>query len=380
MLITKAILGISYATRGRYAHAQPFARYVCDGSTTNVHSTADIVSFLRARCDRLSEVAHQKPMTDESALATLVVGDIERLIQTVRENLSDADLHEDSIHIAFDRMQAEYSAVGLHLGNASVRICDSFPVPYQDRTSWGMNYDISDHTKYGLDPGIVLKREHLMPLYTPTIIAHELTHTVLGQVETNFLARGFEEGVAEFFGTIFVGGKVLGQQIPETILINSRLQYPPDRPPWLAYSEAIRQVATLVLWGGWQSVVDLVLRGNREGRSVIKQAERDLLQREWPVSDLPTPKDRLARFAGEFLSFPQSLVVPPLSLLLAEYLSNGDSVDELILSHQIDPSLGRQALKALSDRVRLIVIFKDKISADETKVYLQSNTIRYEIE
>lgn len=376
--MVKAIQGLSYATRGRYVYPPRFANYVCDEPSLEVSSVAEVVSYLRERKYRLNEIAQRRPVTEESALATLAASDIDKLIETADRFMSDADFLEDSIYDTFDRIRAEFSAAGLNMPNGTVRICDSFPKPYHGRTSWAMNYDISDHNKYGLDIGVFLKREHLMPLYTPTLIAHELTHTALGQVETKHLARGFEEGIAEFFGTLFVGGNIFHPSICEAVLINSRLRYPFVAQPWLAYPESMRQVSILILMHGWSAIVDLVQRGNREGRGVIKQAENDLLNQIWAPASRPA-SDRMTKFALEFLSFPQSMVVSPLALLLAERLHDGVDIDELLLSHQIDPMTGHRALQSLNERLRLIVTFDNKISTDETKPFLATNTIRYEI-
>jgi hypothetical protein len=380
MDIMSAIWGVAYATRGLYSHPWRFANYVCSGSQKQVPSVKDVRDFLDMRHREIGQIAIRRPVTNESALAVLVVRDIERVVETVNDRLSDAELHEDYLESVFGQVCTIFAAYGLDVGEATLRIQDSFPDPYRETAGWAMSYDVSDRKKYGIKPGVVLSRKYLMPLYTPALLAHELTHTALGQVCTTNLARGLEEGLAEFFGTLVVGGEVVGSQVSEAILINSRLRYPQDDQFGRMYAEAVRQAAVLVLSNGWEGVLELLRRGNRLGRGQIKDAERSLLlQTQEPPNSAGQQTGQPTTFARKFISYPQSLVVSPLSLWLAERVRIGDRVNEFLIANEVDPESGHAALSELQQRVNLVVVFDGQVTVVETMPFLESNTLRYEI-
>ena len=378
MRVLRAVQGVAYATKGRYANPLRFAKYVCADSVAEVETKEDFLGFLRARRDYFCRLAQLRPVTNESALALLACRDMDRMIETAEGHVSDSDLCETSVGVAFDKAKSVFVAHGLSLGDATVRVQDTFPEPYQHMDFWAMSYATGDQDGYDIGPGVVLNREYLMPLYTPALMAHELTHTALGQVGDNYLARGFEEGLAELFGTLFVGGEILSPHICEAILINSRLKYPQPKF-WSMYTESIRQACVVTLREGWEGILKLIQQGNTEGRVRIKEAERTLLlqTRQYPI-DRYIPDNRMTKFAEKFLSFPQSLVVSPLGMFLAEQLRQGMLVDELLATYQVDREAAEQALYELQQRVYLAVIHDGQVAADETKTFLETNTLRYE--
>jgi hypothetical protein len=381
--LKRVVQGAVYSTRGTFSHPLKFANLICDDrSNRSVTKCGDVVDFLDERATFFRSARGSSEVTP---LHKLVAQDLDRVAVTVRSAITDEDLEEATIRQAFTDIRHFLDTQGFSLGDGSLRIDDRFPDPYSGIDFWAMNYDVSDRRKYGLAPGVVLKRAFLMPLYSKTLLAHELTHTVLGQIDSDHLARGLEEGLADLFGGLYVASRVVDPEICKNHLLNSRFLYPQEQL-WALYTEALRQAGALTNIIGWNSVLQLIREANRAGRGLIKDAERNLLSNNRmdglnsaTVSATPRDIALIDSFVRESLTYPQSLVVSPSAFVVASKSSIGQRVEAVFEEAGISAEAGEDALRELRDQVYLLIIKDGVIEADESKNYLKTGTLRYRV-
>ena len=215
------------------------------------------------------------------------------------------------------------------------------------------------------------------PFTSSLLMAHELIHAVIGLRDSNFLARGLEEGFTQFFGEFYLGGQIFGYQTALNYEINRRLSYPVESQQWEQYTDWLRQGCIFYQKFGIDGMIELM----KQGRGLMKKADESMLQGR--LNELKLPKGKwikeLDSAAETILSFNRNLVYSPLAVYLAQNIKLGESVDRLFLRLDIKAPEGQKALKELNERIFSILINKNKIAIDDTKLYLQANNLRYEI-
>jgi hypothetical protein len=243
-----------------------------------------------------------------------------------------------------------------------------------------MNLDISDQRAYGVTPGVYVRRDLLMPLYSPFLISHELVHAICGRKDSDHLARGLEDGLADLFGSLHFGGKVIARPLCDEMLIQSRNLFPQNQF-WSIYGDSLKQALVLHDVVGFDGVIELLARANRDGRGVINDAEVALLRGSYgDLSHSSTAHEpTLLDFGRRYLSTPRCLVVSPLALFLAHHLHRDANITSLLSDLAVDEDAGRAALAELQQRVFLVFCEGDRIWADETKRHLATLTLRYEL-
>lgn len=369
MRALRVVRGLAFATKGTYSRPLWFARYMCPNYREELRTRQEVLFYLEAQAARFAALSRKKPVSHEVAMASIVVPDITRLRRTAHTYLTDDHLDESHINAEFDHLKLIFARYGLDLGDVTVSVCDSFPEPYENMDFWAMNLDV----------GIMLRRKWIMPFNTAALVAHELVHAALGQQPSGHLARGFEEGLADLFGTLLVASELTDFSVAENIIVNSRFMYPPRQFDSL-YAEGLRQACTFAAARGWGELITLVRQGNLEGRDCINCAERQLLTHGFGHVLLRDQKyEAMERVVQKFLSYPQSLVVSPLGFLMAEKITQGVSIKEILTSYDIPHETGLEALAELQQRVFLAVTHDGRVTADETKLFLETCTVRYDI-
>lgn len=363
-----------FTSRGNWASATDFCGYFeKDFSKLEFDKSAVIT--------KINELT--KPDNDKTKIGRVEAAKIlfAQDLAKIRKNIAKIEFidPENEININFEKLKKLLAKFGI-IYNHPLFIVDHFPKPYDffDRNGTsGTQFDDSDNKAFGLEQGIYLKRQRLNPFTSSLLMAHELIHAVIGLRDSNFLARGLEEGFTQFFGEFYLGGQIFGYQTALNYEINRRLSYPVENQQWEQYTDWLRQGCIFYQKFGIDGMIELM----KQGRGLMKKADESMLQGR--LNELKLPKGKwikeLDSAAETILSFNRNLVYSPLAVYLAQNIKLGESVDRLFLRLDIKAPEGQKALKELNERIFSILINKNKIAIDDTKLYLQANNLRYEI-
>jgi hypothetical protein len=378
MRATNIIRAAAYCTEGDYANPYEVASYIC--STGNDATREQARAILANRHEELMDAARQRPVTNAVAQAWVVARDILRMIDTI-DGFGPEFFDETALLHRFGTLVELVEGLGYDLGGTSLHLVDDFPGPYAGSEGWAMNLDVSDKRAYGVDVGVYVRRELLMPVYTDFLLCHELVHAICGRRDSEYLARGLEDGLGDVFGGLILAPNVLSSNDCHRMLMSSRALFPQSQF-WMIYSDNLHLALMLHDLVGIQGIEDALKSANRQGRGAIKLLERQLLT--LAGSDLARDGARYStevqRFTRVYRSMPRSLVVSPLAYYLAEHLRLGMTTPALFNDLAIDKEEGQHALRELQERVFLVFVDKGEIWADETKVNLENHCLRYEVQ
>jgi len=262
---------------------------------------------------------------------------------------------------------------------AKVFIVKEFPSPYQNIKFNAMQIDIDDQKNFGLVPGIYFRQDRMAPFLSVYILSHELAHSCLGKVHVNRLARGLEEGLADIFA-IHLCSKIMDKKTLENLVINMRTPIQKNYNKQL-YFHSLKQAFVLYEKIGLDGIMDILRKGQKNGRTVIKKVEEQIIENKWSKlkpSKNNTNNSVLNSISTKFLTYPYSMVVSPLAFYLADKLEIGSDVSTVLKQHNIDQSEGREAVKELQEKIYLVVSNNNKIFYNESKVFLKTRTLKYE--
>lgn len=64
-------------------------------------------------------------------------------------------------------------------------------------------FEETEKIAFGIEPGVYVRNDSILPYYTTYRVAHEMLHVVMGKLGRNVttgLARGFEEACVIYWG------------------------------------------------------------------------------------------------------------------------------------------------------------------------------------
>jgi|GEM_PF-2772727 len=364
----------AYITRGGWANAAD----LCDHFKNEFSKIAPDKSAVIAEIDSLIKNSKPKTKIGQIEARTIVLADD---LKKIRENILECEFipPEKDLQTNFEKLKCL-------LIDASIKyeqplfIVDHFPKPYdffdKNGTS-GTQFDAADNKMFGLKQGIYLRRQRLNPVISNFLMAHELIHAVSGLRDPDHLARGLEEGFTQFFGELYLCGQFFGYRSALNYEINRRFEYPAKKQHWEQYTDWLRQGCVFYQKFGLKGIIEII----KKGRGTIKAADELMMQGR--LNDLELPAGdwtkELDDAAQTILSFNRNLVYSPLAVYLAKNLEIGENVDDLFFRLNIRRPEGAKALKELNERIFSILTNKNKIAIDDTKLYLRSSNLRYEI-
>lgn len=372
----QAIKALTYCTRLRCSSVNRFLASLELYFSSIPSKLSDIETAFR---QVMSSLDFSEPMGQREALNSLLERDLEdmqKVLPELRDSIDDPVAQIDTHFSVYKNMLGQW---GIDLASVNVRVVDEFPEPYREFDAWAMNFDVCDEQEFGIPVGVAFHRKHLLPIVSSALLAHELIHCVFSTKYSYHLARGLEEGLCEVLGLV-LSSHVLGNDVSQNILINFRLSEPSDRK-WRIYTEATRQAILLYRLYGLQGLKDILRAGHQQGRVAIKEIERELVRGHYTVLDSSSCGEfdpKLDDFLSFFAGYPQSLVVSPLAYCVAEKINVGDSVREVIGSRGFRSRQALRAIQELQDRVFLVLTHEGNIASDETKVFLETKTLRYD--
>lgn len=328
------------------------------------------------RAERLVE-EFERPterIDNDCALLLLLARDLRRIVDVLRRiPIPDP---ESSLLQHRDRFEAVMRDLGLDFSPPKLFIVDSFPRPY-DTMDWvATSPDAADQRQYGIEPGNYFKRQHLVPYGSDVLLAHEMTHQVIGEVDPDWLARGLEEGIAVVFGELFVGARVMGKDVARAY---ARHQWFDRRAAQAnrLYIEYARIAALIYHRYGLDGLLALVQSGRRK----IKEIERSCLRGDFAL-DLPRGgwDDAYSDLVAEItMATIGDSVVNPLAKYIAEFVSVGATVDEIAHTARVTAVDVVAALEQIQHQAVLIMVDGDRVDYSDLDIAAATRTLRYRV-
>jgi hypothetical protein len=373
---------LDYLTAGTYFNRCSFSR-LADFRSAVGHYFENL-AFERETVEReIDELLEQFSNVDTIGQTEATMLLVAREMKAIKDRLSNVPIERPVERLQHDFAKLTEQLAHLGLGEEEVRlfIVDNFPRPFE-RMPWDAGFfEETERVSFGIEPGVYVKRSSILPFYSTYRVAHEMLHVVMGRLGANVktgLARGLEEGLCDLVGSIFLGSEIFGWEICRNLVIYDRVGFWPDRQFLELYHETLRQALMIYKEYGLDGAVEIF----RRGRVFCKDIERRVLTGDL---DLNIASGRWSREVNEIanlvLSMPRSLVVSPLAWYMSEFLKPGMSITELLKDHNLKDEEARKALRELQERVFLIVVGwdRDTVQYDDTKLYLDTKTLRYEI-
>ncbi|MUL40944.1 hypothetical protein FZ103_07045 [Streptomonospora sp. PA3] len=270
---------------------------------------------------------------------------------------------------------------GVDVGAPVVRVVDAFPEPYQDRRYAMLTADAGDQRKYGVAPGVYLRRAAVRPLYSEALVCHELIHVALGHQDPDLMGRGLEEGIAELVGSIMLSGRQVGVVPTYWIEVFNRRNHVYDTV-WEHYNEFLRMTYMLYRRIGIDGLMSLVAAG----RGRIKEVERDIVRGVDAVPDIETgwfdfgPEfDRIAERL--VMGFPRSMVVSPVARVVADHAQPGTTVREIAAATGLEEEAVSEAVRELTEEATVIGRRADGlvVTSSDLDIYLPAGMLRYRL-
>lgn len=168
----------------------------------------------------------------------------------------------------YEAIVNEYKKLGLLLDTyPTINLCDEFPFPYEKVNGVAIAPDLTDRVRYDIPFAIFIRRDLVDPTILPVIIAHELIHYFVS--DEGLLARGLEEGLADFFAFFVIGPKVMPKFVVQKYFITKRLNPKYVSPRFRTYLDYIRYCLYIYSFGGITELTGLL----KSGRQKIKETE-----------------------------------------------------------------------------------------------------------
>lgn len=369
--------GFHYLMGGVYCTPCDFASVTGVGNALESRFS-DLPFEREAVLDRLRDVVGEFERYDgavdaEKALRLLLARDL-RAVGTTLERQEIDDPNESLLRHR-DRYEASLRALGLDFSPPKLFIVESFPRPY-DTMDWvATSPDRADYESYGIEPGNYFKRRHLTPIVSDILLAHEMIHQVIGEVDPYHLGRGLEEGIAVILGELYVAAQVVGA---DKALLYARYQWYDRRAGQSnrLYAQYARMAALIYQRYGLDGVLALV----RGGRRKIKEVERACLAGDLTL-DLPRGgwEDDYGDLLTRFTLTVEDLVVDPLTKYVASYLAVGKTVDQVAAEANVSRGDAEAALQELQHKTVLVVVDEGRVDYSDVDVVTPSYTFRYDV-
>lgn len=274
----------------------------------------------------------------------------------------------------FDKLVEESAKIGFSVDGVQIFLVDEFPEPFNKMDWTFFNADKDDEKKYGIPFGIYVKKTAAIPIYTTFLICHELIHVAIGLKETNKIARGLEEGLAELLGCILLFSRLKGCHLAANLLIYNRLYYPPNQF-WDVYLDNLKQAILLYHQFGLAGLKELV----HEGRDRIKDVEKLLLKGDYIRLGLAKGEwdEDVNYLTSHILAFPRNYVVSPLANYISNFVKTGMSIKEITSVNNIDPIEGEEGIRELNQKLFLVVINNGIITNCDIDTLSNTTVLRY---
>jgi len=368
-----AISGAAFISDGRFGNIQNFKDYVTNEFDVIDFEKNAIISEIDKRIYDLIDINGE--IGQEAARNILIAEDFKK----IKNIISSKDLVNplkditDSINYYIHKIHD----IGIDLQDVDIFIVQEFPHPFENVIGTAVNFDKADKIKYNIDEGIYFQENRILPFATSILAAHEIIHKIASINAPYILARGLEEGLCDYLGTLFLCGEKIGVPLCLNYILNLRFGFSPTRFSE-RYRTSLQQAAVFYIYFGFEGLFELA----REGRIKIEDSEKHLLNGD--IDNIKIDKKgnwikEITDFSIRILNFENTLVVSPLALLIAQKIHLGDNINEFFRENNINRKEGQSAIKELQDMYFVLISDGEKITSDRSKLYLDTNVMRYSL-
>ncbi len=290
------IRSLIYLSRHRAANSDSLAAYIdetIDIAPALVSGPVDAQIVAEALMSALKTRLDTALPTDEKAALRCAYWDIQRghleLDEAAFKALSTSSSVEGYLEKFYAQILDAYADVGLYLTDKpALKIVESYPDPYSHFNSMALAPDTTDQKKYGIENAFFFRRERLSPFPSPIVLAHEIVHRFVS--DDGLLARGLEEGIAEFMAYFIAGPRIFPDVVIDNFFISRRVS--PEKPSKIStlYTAYLRQAVWLYQQVGIDGLVEIINRG----RSFIKATEVAVSKGTLEELSLPRSKPDIA--------------------------------------------------------------------------------------
>jgi hypothetical protein len=311
---------------------------------------------------------------NEKALLLLAAQDLRR----VRSILPSQPVHDpnETLPINRDRYERLLRQLGLQFGPPRLFIVDAFPKPYDTMDWTATSPDRADQENYGIEPGNYFKRSRLVPFGSDFLLAHEMIHQIIGEVDPSLLGRGLEEGIAVIFGELFIGAQVLGATFAQLYAGYHWFDRRTSQGNKL-YAEYARMAAIIYQLHGLDGLVAAV----QGGRKKIKHVEQSYLAGDYDV-DLPSGRweDWYTKLLRKItMATIDNLVVSPLARYIAPQATVGATCAQISEATHVRPDDVAASLEELQHNTVVVMLDEDRVDYSDVSLLLPSHALRYDV-
>jgi hypothetical protein len=361
---------------------------------------ADVEQLSRWLSRRLPKQTGSKQLTKEikriasglgdTPLDILLADDLERIAETIVGMSLSADLEEmsGSIEAVHEAARRTLERTGLKVPKTDVFFVEDFPRPYGGTGFWAMSLDQKDSVDYGVKPGIYLKQKYLYPGVTEFLFCHELSHAVFSWLPSQELVRGLEEGMCDLLG-LYACAACGPWALTANTLLNIRSF--PEATMDKVYLDHLRQASAICNRFGFNAILELGHKVQKEGRRVLYEAEDKMIlgDSRWSSfqSSLQTKESlrfednnyvNMERFCFELLCQPESYVLSPEAIYIGRHLSVGANVTSVAKESILSAHRFQSALKELIQDFYLVIVDQGIVLSNEAPRYFKGSSYRYE--
>ncbi len=328
------------------------------------------------RIDSLVNEFEQPSIAVDGAKALLLLAAQD--LRQVRDALQMQTILDpnESLIVNRDHYEVLLRDLGLEFGPPRLFIVDTFPKPY-DKMNWtATSPDRADEEDYGITPGNYFKKSHLIPFRSDFLLAHEMIHQIIGEINPYLLGRGLEEGIAVVFGELFVGSRVLSTEFAQLYAEYHWYDRRASRGNKL-YAEYARMATIIYQNHGLDGLVAAI----QAGRETIKEIERSYLMGNFDV-DLPSGhwEDWYTKVLHKFtMTIVENLTVTPLARYIAPHVTAGTTVADIAAATRVSTDDVASCLAELEQNTVTVMVDDDRVAYSDISLLLPSHSLRYEV-
>ncbi len=283
-----------------------------------------------------------------------VVKDLENIRRNAKENvLHPIDAVKSRFNTFVEIIRREFPG----FQPPDLKIVDSFPKPY-DKMDWiAMAPDQEDQEKYGIEPGIYIKKTVITPIYAEYILAHELTHKIVEMYDTHGFGFGIEEGIAELYA-MYLLTRVYSPKTAANVVILDKKYGKRKRLSALYEFFTVLAYTQIYLPSG----MDGIRAAIRLGRKGLKDLDTAILKGE--RTDFPSGNwdKKLEKAMRRYMATPNDLYVTAKTRYVADKAEVGDTIEMIAKKTGLSEDEIHEAISELT-RLTLITVKDGKVTA-----------------
>lgn len=363
---------------GSFSNINKFCESVTAGYNDNVSSEKEFMNIYRGISNSFSNVTE---INSISSKKLCIFADIVKYGNCIEKlSFDEKNIVNDLMNRAKDIITIINNlGLSVDLDEVNLFFVNKYPFPFEKMNAVAIAPDSSDNKKYGIPMGIYFDTNKLSNLQSQLLLAHEIIHIASSRSGTELLARGLEEGLCEFLGSIYCSMKLSNKEVTINYLKFRRLKYNNPSQNGRLYTDYLRMAYLLYLKVGINGLVNII----NSGRDAIKRIELLMVNNmidSIPVSETPTFDKELTDLAGFILlSIPENLVISPLSYYIIKNFDGETEIKQLLENLKIDNLEGRKCLEEIEKRIFGLIVSENAIEYSDIKTIALSDCLKYEL-